>query len=124
LGGNVCHSKIGILGLTFKENCPDIRNTKVVDIINELKEYTPNIVVHDPHADKTDAKHEYDIDLVELDTFKDLAAIVVAVGHEEFSVLTASDFKKMLNGIKLVVDVKGRLDKQAFKDQHIEVIRI
>lgn len=124
LGGSVCKAKIGILGLTFKENCPDIRNTKVIDIIKELKEYTPNILVHDPHAHKSETQHEYGIDLVDLDQFKDLTAIIVAVAHDEFSVLTPEDFKSMLNGIKLVVDVKGRFTNQNFDKCGIRIVRM
>ena len=124
LGGNVCNAKIGILGLTFKENCPDIRNTKVVDIIKELKEYTPNILVHDPHANKKDAEHEYGVELVELHALKDLTAVIVAVAHEEFSHLTPEKFKQMLNGTKLVVDVKGLAIKQRLNDLGVQVICI
>lgn len=124
LGGNVCHAKIGILGLTFKENCPDIRNTKVIDIINELKEYTPNILVCDPHANSEEAEKEYGIELTVLSQFKDLTAVIVAVAHDEFSHLTPDQFEKMLNGIKLVVDVKGKAKKEQFSQRNIHVLSI
>lgn len=110
------------LGLTFKENSLYIRNTKVIDIINEPKEYTPNILVHDPHADPEEAKKEYGIELVGLDAFKSLTAVVVAVGHEKFSVLTADSFKNMLNWVKLVVDVNGKTDKVKIENLQIKVI--
>lgn len=109
LGGNLCQAKIGILGLTFKENCPDIRNTKVVDIINELKEYTTNIFVHDPHAHPEEAKTEYGIDLVSLSELRDLTAVIIAVSHDEFQHLTLSSLQAMLSVTSLVVDVKGVL---------------
>jgi UDP-N-acetyl-D-galactosamine dehydrogenase len=124
LGGNVCDAKIGILGLTFKENCPDIRNTKVIDIINELKEYTPNILVHDPHADPEEAKKEYGIDLVNFDEMKDLSALVIAVGHEEFDRLTVEELKQSLNGTKLIIDIKGRLDHHKFTEAGVNVWRM
>lgn len=101
LGGNVCNAKIGILGLTFKENCPDIRNTKVIDIINELKEYTPNVLVHDPHADVEEAKKEYGIDLVSFDEMNNLTGLIIAVAHDEFEGLNPERLKQTLNGTKL-----------------------
>lgn len=124
LGGSVSNAKIGVLGLTFKENCPDIRNTKVIDIIKELKEYTINILVHDPHADKEEAKHEYGIELVDLAQLKDLTAVIVAVSHQEFSYFTPENFKKMLNGIRLVVDVKGELVLSSMHEVGLKIFRI
>ncbi len=124
LGGNVCNAKIGILGLTFKENCPDIRNTKVIDIINELKEYTPNILVHDPHADPESAKKEYSIQLVDIDSLKDLTALIIAVAHENFNTLTPEALKQTLNGTKFIVDVKGKLDVNLFKKIGVNVWRM
>ncbi len=124
LGGNVCNAKIGILGLTFKENCPDIRNTKVIDIIHELKEYTPNILVHDPHADAEEAKKECGIDLVGFDAMKDLSALVIAVGHEEFNELTQDQIKNCLNSIKLIVDVKSNMSKELYEKLGICIVRI
>lgn len=123
LGGNVCNAKIGILGLTFKENCPDIRNTKVLDIIHELKEYTPNILVHDPHADPEEARKEYGIDLVGFDEMKDLSTLVIAVGHEEFNKLSPKILKEKLTNTFLVMDIKGRLG-QSFSDVGIHVWRM
>jgi len=92
----------------------------VIDIINELKEYTPNILVHNPHADPEKAKKEYGIDLVSFDEMKNLSALVIIVGHEEFRHL----IPEMLSGVKLVVDVKGRLDKLHYMKIGIEIFRI
>lgn len=124
LGGNVCNAKIGILGLTFKENCPDIRNTKVIDIIKELKEYTPNILVHDPYADVEEAQKEYGIELVSFESMKDLTALIIAVAHDKFEGLTPERLKQTLNGTKLIVDVKCKLDKKSFENIGVTIYRI
>ena len=124
LGGNVCNAKIGILGLTFKENCRDIRNTKVIDIINELKEYTSNILVHDPYADPDEAYKKYGICPVDFDALQNLAALIIAVAHDKFDRLTPEILKQTLNGTNLVIDVKCRLNRESLKDYGITVIRI
>lgn len=111
------NAKIGVLGLTFKENCPDTRNSKVVDIINELKEYGIDIVVCDPVADKNEAKRIYGIDIEPMSDLVDLDAIIVAVAHEEFKSLRISDFSGMykvgLSG-KVLIDIKGIYSKEEF----------
>ena len=112
-----------MLGLTFKENCPDIRNTKVIDIIKELKEYTPNILVHDPHADKEEARHEYGIELASFDDLSQLTALVVAVAHEQFKLMSIEHYKTRLNGIKLVVDIKDMLNKTEADKCGITVVK-
>lgn len=124
LGVNICHAKIGILGLTFKENCSDIRNTKVLDIIKELKEYTTKIVVHDPHVNKEQAKQEYGLDLIELDEFQDISLLILAVAHDEFKQIKPEEFNGLLGKTKLIVDVKGQLDKEKFQAFSIEILRI
>lgn len=107
----VKNSKILILGITFKENCPDVRNTKVVDIYSTLKEYTDNIVVYDPWANSEKVKQEYGIDIVsslENVSYK-FDAIILAVGHREFLSL---DVKSLLaHGDGVIYDVKGILPK-------------
>lgn len=111
------NAKIGVLGLTFKENCPDTRNSKVVDIINELKEYGIDIVVCDPVADKNEAKRIYGIDIEPMSDLVNLDAIIVAVAHEEFKSLRISDFSSMyregLSG-KVLIDIKGIYSKEEF----------
>ncbi len=124
LGGNVCNAKIGILGLTFKENCPDIRNTKVVDIIAELKEYTPNILVHDPYADTEEAQKKYGIQLVDFASLKGLTALIIAVAHDKFEELTPEKLKQTLNDTKLIVDVKCKLDKKHFENSGVKIYKI
>lgn len=103
-------SKVAILGLTFKENCPDIRNTKVVDIIKELKEYGVNPLVTDPLCDRQDALQHYGLEISELKDINNLDALVIAVAHKEYMGIKVDDLDKMFNKdnrIKVLVDVKG-----------------
>ena len=107
-GTIVKDSNILILGVTFKENCPDIRNTKVIDIYHTLLEYTNNITVFDPWADAAQVKHEYDLDIVtELPAGK-YEAVILAVAHESFRSI---DVKSLLSENGVVYDVKGFLDR-------------
>lgn len=104
-------SKILILGITFKENCPDIRNTKIVDIYSTLSEYTGNITIYDPWADSAEVKREYDIDIInQLDASEKYDAIILGVAHKEFLSL---DVRARLNTNGVVYDVKGILDRNA-----------
>lgn len=108
-GVMVKDAKILLLGITFKENCPDIRNTKVVDIYHTLKEYTNNITIYDPWADKAEVQHEYQIEISNtLDTTKKYDAIILGVAHKEFLEI---DTPSLLNENGVVYDVKGILDR-------------
>lgn len=112
-GVMVKDANILILGITFKENCPDIRNTKIVDIYHTLKEYTDNITVFDPWADAQTVKHHYNIDITngemqELEGKFD--AVILAVAHKEFADVNVRDFLKQDTGV--VYDVKGLLDRK------------
>ena len=99
-----------ILGITFKENCPDIRNTKIVDIYSTLSEYTNNITIYDPWANPQEVEHEYKINIVnKLDTSSRYDAIVLGVAHSEFLSL---DIKSLLNDKGVVYDVKGILPRE------------
>lgn len=108
-GVMVKDAKILILGITFKENCPDIRNTKVVDIYTTLQEYTNNITVYDPWANKKEVVHEYGIEINSILPTSKYDAIVLAVSHKEFMDL---DVKSLLNTSGIVYDVKGVLDRR------------
>ncbi|MGD6794153.1 nucleotide sugar dehydrogenase [Metabacillus indicus] len=112
----VKQAKVVILGLTFKENCPDIRNSKVIDIITRLKEYDINPSIVDPQANPIEAKYEYNIDLVELESIRNADCLVLAVGHSEFMNLDNSKIDKMFgdfeNNQKVIIDVKSILDKE------------
>ena len=102
-------SKILILGITFKENCPDIRNTKIVDIYSTLSEYTGNITIYDPWADSAEVKREYNIDITnQLDASEKYDAIILGVAHKEFLSL---DIKSHLNDEGVIYDVKSILDR-------------
>ena len=102
-------ANILLLGITFKENCPDIRNTKIVDIYTTLSEYTNNITIYDPWADKAEVQHEYQIEISNtLDATKKYDAIILGVAHKEFLEI---DIPSLLNENGVVYDVKGILDR-------------
>ncbi len=113
-------AKVAILGFTFKENCPDTRNTKIIDIYNELKEYGITATVADPTADKAEAKHLYGMEFVDMSDIKDCDAVILAVAHEEFKDLTEADFDKMFkagdNSKKVLADIKGLLDRTQYEN--------
>jgi len=104
--------RVGVLGLTFKENVPDLRNSKVPDIIAELREYGIAVLVHDPIAESEEAVAEYGIHLVEWEKMKDLDGLIVAVAHKKFSDMSVVDLLKLLRNQKqgVVIDVKSILD--------------
>jgi len=114
-------SKIAILGLTFKENCPDIRNSKVEDIINHLKGYGIVPIVVDPYVNKEEAKREYDVDITELTDLKDMDCIVIAVAHDCFKELSTEKIDGFFADIpinqKVLVDVKSILDKKHIEEK-------
>lgn len=113
-------AKVGCLGITFKEDCPDARNSKVDDVLKELREYGIKPIVCDPVADAPDAKRFYGVDLVSLDEFKNLDCLIIAVAHKEFKALTNEDIEKMFkdetNDKKVIIDVKGVRNKNELKD--------
>ncbi len=106
-------SKVAIFGLTFKENCPDIRNTKVMDIIRELNEYGITPVVTDPLASRNLAKSEYDVTLINENEIRGADAIVLAVAHDQYKSIFAKNIERFFGlGKRVVIDVKGILDKE------------
>lgn len=113
---NIQTAKVGILGFTFKENVPDIRNTRVIDIVNELKEYDITPLVHDPQADYEKIYQEYGTKLNTYDEMTDLDVIILAVEHDEYKQLTESFFEELFkfenNEKKVMIDVKGILNRQ------------
>lgn len=112
----VKNAKVAILGFTFKENCPDTRNTRIIDIYNELQEYGITAVIADPAADKDEAKMLYGIEFAEISEIKDMDAVILAVAHEEFKRLDVAKMDSLYkNGAKKVLlDLKGLLDKKTF----------
>lgn len=104
-------SKVVILGLTFKENCPDTRNSKVADIIKQLNVYGISPIVVDPWASESDAMNEYGVKLTKLEDVEDADCVIVSVAHNEFKRLTTNDIKGLYKNVadteKVLVDVKG-----------------
>jgi UDP-N-acetyl-D-galactosamine dehydrogenase len=115
-GHKIKDANVLIMGLTFKENCPDIRNTKVVDIISELKEYGANIDVYEPWIDEKD-KDYYNYNFISNPTqnSKKYEAIIVAVGHDEFKSISAEQFEDMMIGESVLIDVKAILDNPTWR---------
>ena len=108
----ICTAKIGIMGLAFKENVGDIRNSKVPDIIKELKEYGADPIVHDPHADKEETMHEFGLEIVDLDNFKDMDCIIYAVPHKAYE--DSFKFTKALKKDGVFIDIKSRFMNDDF----------
>ena len=110
-------AKVAILGFTFKENCPDTRNTRIIDIVHELAEYGITPVIADPQADAAEAKHLYGVEFVDMSTIKNMDAIVLAVAHDCFKDLTKSDIDALYGaGKKIMIDIKGLLDRNEYKN--------
>ena len=109
-------AKVAILGFTFKENCPDTRNTKVIDIVNELKEYGIDPIIADPQADAEEARKLYGVEFVDMDSIKDMDAVVLAVAHREFSEISVERMNEFLGTEKKVLlDIKGLADRKEFE---------
>ena len=124
-GCDVPRAKIGVLGITFKDNCPDIRNSKVVDLITELESWNVSVQVADPWANAEEVKLEYDIDLVSLDELSGLDAIIVAVGHDEFCSLGNDELKAMCGeGVIIMGDLKSIYDKEELTAAGFDVFRL
>lgn len=108
---NLNTAKVGILGFTFKEDCPDTRNTKVYDIVKELNEFGVSPIIVDPEADREETRKIYDIELENFDKLNDLDALLVAVSHNQFKKLDKEDISALYkNGKKILFDLKGIYD--------------
>ena len=125
-------AKVGILGFTFKEDCPDTRNTKVIDIIKSLKEYGIDALVTDPVAENKEVQEEYGISLTPYNELSSLDAVIVAVSHTDYRNLTVDDIKKLFakkcdnkevavcsNEKNVIIDVKGIVDRKAIGEDTI-----
>lgn len=111
-------AKVAILGFTFKENCPDTRNTKIIDIVKELHEYGINPIIADPTADVTEAKHLYGVEFVDMDTIHNVDAVILAVAHTEFSTFTIEKMNKFYGeGKKVLLDIKGLLNRKEYENE-------
>lgn len=116
---NIHDAKVGIFGFTFKENVPDTRNTRVIDIIHELEEYEISPLIYDPVADIKEAEEEYGLILNSLEDMKNLDAIILTVQHDDFKKITKNDFGMMYrdgsNNNKVMIDVKSQLKREEFE---------
>ena len=106
-GHDVGKCRVTVLGLTFKENCPDLRNSKVIDVIRELQSYGLQVQVADPEADAAEAMHEYGVTLVPAEQLLPAQAAVIAVAHRQFAAWGAADFQRLLGDKPVLIDVKG-----------------
>ena len=123
-GMDVPRSTVGVLGITFKENCPDIRNSKVADLIKELQVWGVNVVVADPWADPAEVKDEYGIELGVIDPMHQVDSLVVAVGHEQFRQKTPYQLRQLCRTSQPVLgDIKSLYDRHAAAAEGFTVFR-
>lgn len=112
----VKNAKVAILGFAFKENCPDTRNTRIIDIVNELKKYGITPVIADPEADAEEAKQLYGIEFIDMDTIKNMDAVVLAVAHDSFKNISMDNIDKFFGtGKKVLLDLKGLLNRAEYE---------
>jgi UDP-N-acetyl-D-galactosamine dehydrogenase len=123
-GSYVKGARVNILGLTFKENCADLRNSKVTDVINELKSYGIEVFVHDPHADPDEAMNECGVQLLAWEELPRADAIVSAVSHNQFSTLSVEDFQRKLVKGGCFIDVKSSFNTSELERAGIKVWRL
>lgn len=114
---NVRNAKVAILGFTFKENCPDTRNTKIIDIVNELREYGIEPLITDPQADADEAKHLYGVEFADINAIKNVDAVILAVAHTDFSSFDMKEIDGFYGaGKKVLLDIKGLLNRKEFEN--------
>lgn len=123
-GHGILGATVTVLGVTFKENCPDLRNSKVIDIIRELEDYGVRVQVHDPLADSAESCHEYGVLLQPLSQLESAMAVVVAVAHAEYRALTPTDLLGMMGNNPVVIDVKGIFEPDALANAGIRSWRL
>lgn len=124
-GIDVARSKVGVMGITFKENCPDIRNSKVVDLVRELETWGLQVVVSDAWADAAEVAHEYGLELGRIDEENPVDSLIVAVGHNEYRGLTPESLRRLCRTEKPVLgDVKSLYDRHAVKTAGFTVFRL
>jgi len=123
-GHGVLGATVTVLGLTFKEDCPDLRNSKVIDIIRELEDYGCVVQVADPAADAAEALHEYGVKLCPFEQLQPAVAVVVAVAHHPYRTMMVADLCSLMKATPLVVDVKGVFDRRALADAGVRCWRL
>lgn len=113
---SIKQARVAILGFTFKENCPDTRNTRVIDIVNELSEYGITPVIADPVADQAEAYREYGIEFLQIESITDMDAVIVAVAHDDFAALTQDDIGKLYrDDSRVLLDIKGMFKRNEYE---------
>ena len=118
-------ARVVILGFTFKENCPDTRNTRVIDVYHELMEYGITPLIADPQADAQEAMHEYGIEFVDMDSIKDMDAVILAVAHDEFKSIDITRMDAFFgDGQKVLLDLKGLMDRREYEAAGYEYWRL
>lgn len=122
-GHSILGATVSVLGITFKENCPDIRNSRVIDVIRELQEYGVNVQVHDPLADSFEVEHEYGINLLPFEGLKPASAVIVTVAHRQYVEMPEKAYRGLLNG-SVFVDVKGVFSAAAIKSLGMRLWRL
>jgi UDP-N-acetyl-D-galactosamine dehydrogenase len=120
----VSGARVAILGLTFKENCPDLRNSKVVDIIDELQEYCCEVLVHDPLADPSEAHEEYGISLCQWQDLKNCQAVILAVPHRQYLSQSVSEFAAIMDEGATLIDIKCVLDRAEVDAAKLNIWRL
>ncbi len=123
-GHSIKGCNVVVLGLTFKENCPDLRNSKVIDVIHELQSYGCNVLVHDPVAEADEARHEYGVDLVDWNDLPASPAIVATVAHKEYAQMPLTELTSKLLPDGVFVDVKSFFDRDALAQAGARVWRL
>ena len=123
-GHRVSGAKIAVLGLTFKENCPDLRNSKVVDIIDELLEYCCEVMVHDPLANAAEALSEYGIALCEREDLRGCQAVILAVPHAQYLQMSVAEYGEMMDEGATLIDLKSVLDRAELEAAKLKVWRL
>ena len=124
-GIDISKSTVGVMGITFKENCPDIRNSKIFDVVKELQSWGVNIVVHDPWADPKEVKTSFGITLENINKLNQVDSIIIAVGHNEFRDMLPSEIRSLCKGsAPVIADVKSLYSKKSLEAEGFTVFRL
>jgi UDP-N-acetyl-D-glucosamine/UDP-N-acetyl-D-galactosamine dehydrogenase len=123
-GSHVRGSKVNVLGLTFKEDCPDLRNSRVIDVIKELQTYGVEVCVHDPVSSSEEARHEYGLDLIEWDDLPKAEAIIVAVAHKQYMQRPVADYLAKVRASGVFIDVKSRFSRDQLREAGLHAWRL
>lgn len=123
-GHNILGGTVTLLGLTFKEDCPDLRNSRVIDIYRELRDYGVTVQVHDALADEEEAIREYGIRLLKMDQLQPAGAVIAAVAHRAYREMGMERLKSLMGGNPVLIDVKGMFDPQAMRAAGIRLWRL